>query len=326
MTTRIVAVIGCGRIGQVHARNLAGRVILDCCDQVPGRAERLRSKVKGRTAFARFEDVLERADIEAVILATPPQAHCEQILRSLEAGKAVLVEKPLCAAPRELPKIEQALAGRQGACLMVAENYYYKPSVHLLKDLLAQGTIGPLTSATVRKTVLQASASWKTELGALLEGGIHFVALLSALFDAEPVDVKAEFPGRLPGQPERHSITRLQYPGGASAELRYAWDTPAFAKGLFQHSRLSGRDGEIVFESNGLYARLRRRNANTWYFPGVRDLMGYHAMIDDFLACLADRSRVPVSDFRRAKRDLTIVFRAYGDAGPGAGGAAEALE
>ncbi len=326
MPAPAVALIGCGRIGQVHARDLAGRVVLDCCDPDLQRAERLRAMVRGRSARARFEDVIASSDIEAVVLATPPQAHCEQILQALEADKAVLVEKPLCATPRQLEQVEQALARRPGARLMVAENYYYKPSVRLLKDLLAQGAIGPLLSATVRKTFRQDSAGWKTELGALLEGGIHFIALLSALFEADPVGVETEFPGRVAGRSERHSITRLRYPGGATAELRYAWDTPALARGLFQHSRLSGRDGQIVFESNGLYARLQRRHGSRWYAPGLRDLMGYKAMTDDFLGCLADRSRAPVSDFRRAKRDLSIVFRAYGEAGFASSGVATRLE
>lgn len=307
-----VALIGCGRIGRKHARNLASRAPLDLCSPDAQKADRLRAQVGGRRVFTRYEDALASPDVGAVVLATPPHLHAGQILQAIEAGKHVLVEKPMCTTPDEVALIQGALDRWPGSLLMVAENYYYKPSVHILRKLLDDGAIGPIVSMSVAKQVLQESTGWKSELGALLEGGIHFVALISGLVEQDPVEVTAEFPGRIDGRPERHSITRLTYGGGITAVLRYAWDTPALVRGLFQHSRIVGRDGEIVFESNGLYGRVKRRSASRIFVPGLVDVLGYRAMIDDFLACLEDRSRTPRYGFTQARRDLNVVFRAYG--------------
>ena len=194
---------------------------------------------------------------------------------------------------------------------MVAENYYYKPSLVLMKELIDRGFIGAVETVDVRKCFTQETAGWKEAYGALLEGGIHFVALILGLFDAAPIRVSAEFPGRQNGQSERHSIVSLEYEGGATAELRYAWDAPSLTKGTFQHSHISGSEGKIIFESNGIYVRLKSPRKKKLYFPNLKDLMGYRAMTEDFIACLEDRSRAPHSDFAKAKRDLNIVFEAY---------------
>lgn len=306
-----IGLVGCGRIGRLHARNLAKRAHLYYCSRSRPSAERFQQEFGGAGVVGAFEDLLALPQLDAVVLASPPQFHAQQVIAALQAGKAVLAEKPLCLSPEELAAIAQVLPGRP--LLMVAENYYYKPSLALCRELIASGAIGQLRSVEVKKLTVQKPFGWKNQYGALLEGGIHFVALINALFDTAPLSVEAEFPGRQPGQPERHSITHLIYPDGARATLHYAWNQPSLTKGLFQHSQLCGTGGRIFFESNGLYTWLSAGNRNKLYFPGFGDLMGYRAMTEDFLACLEDKKRQPTSDFARAKRDLEVVFGAYGE-------------
>jgi len=307
-----IGLVGCGRIGRLHARNLKARAHLYYCSRSRPSAERFQQEFGGSGVVGSFEDLIALPQLDAVVLASPPEYHAQQVIAALGAGKAVLAEKPLCLSPAEVAAIAQVLPGRP--FLMVAENYYYKPSLALCRELIGQGAIGQLRSATVKKLTRQTPVGWKDQHGALLEGGIHFVALINALFDAAPLAVEAEFPGRQPGQPERHSHTRLIYAEGRTATLHYAWDQPSLTKGLFQHSQLRGTAGRIFFESNGLYLWLSAGNRNKLYFPGFGDLMGYRAMTADFLACLEDPGRQPVSDFARARRDLEVVFGAYGAA------------
>jgi predicted dehydrogenase len=266
--------------------------------------------------YGTFDEVLAASDVDALLISSPPAFHCHQVIAALAAGKSVLVEKPMCVSAGEVERIGAAVEARADRFLMVAENYYYKPSLRLLQWLLRQGFIGEVQQVRVRKLFAQEASGWKSAHGALLEGGIHFVALIAGLFEAveqqAPVRVTAEFPGRGKGAPERHSVTRLVYAGGAQAELRYAWNARSLLKGTFQHSRISGAEGRITFESNGLYVRLRAPRRRRLYFPGLRDLMGYRGMIRDFLQCLESGDRKPFSDFARAARDLQIVFAAYG--------------
>jgi predicted dehydrogenase len=264
-------------------------------------------------------------EVVAVVIATPPDTHTAQVVQCLQAGKSVLIEKPLCTSMAEVEAIARAAeAAPPGCTVMVAENYYYKPSLLAMKALIGDGRLGRLRRLQVRKLTRQVDDGWKSNYGALLEGGIHFVALICDLVDAamaleagalaSPTVVEADFPTRRArSEAERHSVTTLSYDGDITASLHYAWDSPSLLRGTFQHSRVEGDAGCIVFESNGLYMCHGVGLSRKVRGPQLGDLMGYGAMTSDFLACVADPERRPYSDLARAKRDLAIVFEAYGE-------------
>lgn len=301
-----VAIVGCGRIARVHAANLAPRARLAFTSRSPESARALAARFASET-LAGFEEALERPDIAAVAICSPLEHHAAQTIAALEAGKSVLVEKPMAQSRAEVEAIGRALAGRPPGSLMVAENYLYKPSLGRLRAWLPE--IGPLRRVRVSKLTRQQPSDWRVGHGALLEGGIHFVALLGAIVDAEPASVRADFPGE--GAPERHAVLELEYPSGARAEVRYGWDTPSLPGGILQHSFVEGANGRIVFESNGLYVWSRAGRGNRFRVGPFADLMGFGAMARDFLRSVRNPARRPRSDFETARRDLEVVFRAY---------------
>jgi len=313
---RGICLVGCGRIAAMHARDLAGKADLFFYDPSPDSARRLAA-AHGGEVIPTWEGVLRRPDVEALFVCSPPEFHCDQVVAGLAAGKSVLVEKPMCVCRDEIDRIAAAAEAAPSGRLMVAENYYYKPVARLLGGILREGLIGAPELIHVRKLSYQEATGWKRGYGALLEGGIHFIALVSALAEScgrdRPVRVRASFAGRTAGQPERRSHTHLEYADGMAAEVEYAWDERALLHGLMQHSHLRGSSGQAAFESNGLYVVLRAGGRRRLYCPGWRDLMGYRAMTDDFLACLKDPTREPVSSLRRARRDLEIVLAAYAE-------------
>ena len=306
-----ICLVGCGTIGRLHAGNLAAFADLYFCSRSRESAEAFQQRFKGRGVFEDFKAVLSRPEIDAVVIASPPAFHKAQVVQALEAGKAVLVEKPMCVSADEVAEIARGVERHPDVLLMVAENYYYKPSFRKIKALLDDGCIGEVKAAVVQKLSSQVPEGWKCQYGALLEGGVHFVALVSGFFGMAPVRVTAEFPGRREGAPERHSVTRLTYPNDLLVELRYSWQTKSLPGGVFQHSCIEGEAGRITFEGNGIYVWLNSRGKHRVYFPGMRDLMGYRAMTQDFLSCLENPSHQPFSDFSKARRDLQIVFDAY---------------
>ena len=317
-----VGLSGCGGIGRLHARNLAERgVELRFHNRTREKAEAFAGDFGGSVCLS-FSELVEASD--GVVVATPPEMHAEQTLQALAAGTPVLVEKPLCVDAGELLRIEEAAAtAPDGAFVMVAENYYYKPSQVLMREIVTWDGVGAVHSMRVKKLTGQESEGWKAGYGALLEGGIHFVALIADLADAAlarrqepapvraPLQVEAAFPTAGRGSPERRCRLDLTWDGRLEAHLLYAWDLPTLGKGVFQHSRVDGAVGRILFESNGLYLHVRGPGRRGLSFPGFADLMGYGAMTDDFLLCLSCREAEPYSSLTRARRDLDIVHRAY---------------
>ena len=268
---RHIGLLGCGRIGQVHAANVAAGLEhgaqLVFCSESGISAQRLQSKFGGRVC-GDLSAMLGMPEVAAVIIATPPHLHAVQAIECLQAGKSVLVEKPLCTTLAQVEQMERAAAVAAPCFAMVAENYYYKPSLQSMKELIASGRLGGLRRVRVRKMTRQLDAGWKSGYGALLEGGIHFVALISDLVDCalaaapdsplSPIAVEADFPSRDSADAvERHSVTGWRYDGDVTASLHYAWDVPSLLRGTFQHSYIEGDAGRILFESNGLYLHFK---------------------------------------------------------------------
>lgn len=265
-SSKKICIVGCGSIAQVHAKHLREKAELHFVSRRRESAEALCSEFSGTTVYDNYEQALQ-ATIDGVVICTPPEHHAEQTIAALQHEKGVLVEKPLCTDEDALTHLAQAVSTHPEVPFLVAENYYYKPSLERLRWILEQGFIGPLQSIHVRKCFTQAAVGWKSGYGALLEGGIHFIALISGLVDLAPISVRAHFPNRIDGETERHSQIHMDYGSGLNATLHYAWNVPSLTKGVFQHSRIEGEAGRILFESNGLYVRLSSPERSGLFFP-----------------------------------------------------------
>ncbi|MEQ8187600.1 MAG: Gfo/Idh/MocA family oxidoreductase [Candidatus Eremiobacterota bacterium] len=311
-----ICIIGCGHIAQSHVKKLSGKVKFYFYSIIKEEAEALNKKSGGSGFFNSFDEVLADSNIDGVIICSPPEFHKDQIVKSLEADKDVLVEKPMCISEEEILEIEETFAKQKNSFLMVAENYYYKPSLKKIKELLPY--IGNIKSLSIKKAFTQKSADWRSKYGSLLEGGIHFVSLLSDIVDDMPVEVKAAFPGYKESAPERSSVLDLTYKNNIKAKLIYSWNTKSLPLGVFQTSYIYGDKGTITFESNGLYIYIKSEKLTNLYIPDPFDLTGNKGLAADFISAINERRkdhRKPYSDFYKARRDLSIIFMAYKHAG-----------
>ena len=96
-----VCLVGCGAIGAIHARNLRGHARVSFCSGLADNARRFQHQYGGERAYDSYDEVLVDPAVDGVVLATPPQLHCDQVVAALQAGKGVLVEKPMCVSPEE---------------------------------------------------------------------------------------------------------------------------------------------------------------------------------------------------------------------------------
>jgi len=304
-----VAISSCGSIARRHAKNLQGRVDLYFHSRSFEKSAAMAREFGGQAFKGSFEDLVSEDKINGIIICSPPELHFDQAKLALQASKNVLVEKPLCVSPEELELLDQCAQENPKSFLGVAENYYYKPSFKKLRGLIERGAIGDLRRLDIKKLNQQNPRAWKTKFGALLEGGIHFVALMNGLVEKPYLKLKAEIGAS--EKIERSSSLLVEYENGVQARLRYAWNRPALLKGLFQHSRIEGSEGEFRFESNGIYINFRSyRVGAPAFMPFLKDIAGYRAMVENFIAKLQGREEF-YSDFGKAKRDLRLVFDAY---------------
>jgi len=104
----------------------------------------------------------------------------------------------------------------------------------------------------------------------------------------------------------------IEYAEGPVGVLSYSWDVASPLAGI-RASRIYGREGSLVFESNGLFIATSGRR---WRirFPRLGDMLGYHAMFADFLQAWRARTE-PRMTLARARRDVEVVEEAYQSAG-----------
>ena len=141
-----IAVIGAGYWGPNLARNLRASEewrLDTICDLDLERAERVAATIGGVRVSDSVEDVLADPRIDAVAIATPAATHHGLALAALEAGKHVLVEKPLAdSSEHGLAMIESAEA--RGLVLMADHTYCYTPAVLKIRELIAEGALGDI--------------------------------------------------------------------------------------------------------------------------------------------------------------------------------------
>src|SRR5437016_1193265 len=171
-----VAVVGCGRIGRVHARNAAGnsRASLVMVFDVAGAAAEQTATELGVKAARSLEEVLSERSVDAVLVATPTDTHVPLITAAVKAGKAVLCEKPVDLDPQRARECWSGSAGGNPR-VVIGFNRRFDPSFRALRERLQRGEIGTLELAliTSRDPAPPPAAYIKTSGGLMRDMTIH---------------------------------------------------------------------------------------------------------------------------------------------------------
>jgi predicted dehydrogenase len=141
-----LAVIGAGYWGPNLVRNAAATPAFDLkwlCDLDEERARVVLGRYTTVKATASYEQVLADPAVAAVAIATPAATHFDLVRAALEAGKHVLVEKPLTSSVSEGEKLAR-LAEHSGLVLMCDHTYCYTSAVRQIRELIRAGEIGEI--------------------------------------------------------------------------------------------------------------------------------------------------------------------------------------
>ena len=146
MSERVnIGVLGVGRIGRMHVRNLVTQVpearVVAVADIIEEAAHQVAAANGVPDAYGDPRHVIERKDIDAVVICTSTDTHATLIEQAAEAGKHVFCEKPL---DLDLERIDRVLAkvAAAGVKLQVGFQRRFDPSFRRARDLIAEGKIG----------------------------------------------------------------------------------------------------------------------------------------------------------------------------------------
>ena len=178
-----VGMVGAGWIAGEHRRVLsetADAELVAVCDTDPGRAAALADRTGART-YADWRYMLDREDLGALFVCTPPRAHREPAVAALGSGLPVYLEKPIARTSLDAAAIVAA-ASSAGAVCAVGYQWHALDLLLELPGLLAGQQIGLLAGTSIGPTQ---SRPWFTDMraggGNLLERGSHHLDLIRAV-------------------------------------------------------------------------------------------------------------------------------------------------
>jgi predicted dehydrogenase len=219
-----VALVGCGAFGAFvldAIRDIPALRIVACADADRQRAQVLADRY-GAAVHTSVEDLTAAADVDVIVLATPPAAHADAAVTALRAGKHVFCEKPMALTVEDAARVEAESRTSRGVFL-VDHVLRYNPVLRLLQRLVQEQLLDPL-----RRFAFENDASdedlgpdhWFWDPlrsgGIHVEHGVHFFDAANALMGSDPIQVQGTEVRRADGPVDIVVATAI-HPGGAVA-------------------------------------------------------------------------------------------------------------
>ncbi|MDO8632654.1 MAG: Gfo/Idh/MocA family oxidoreductase [Phycisphaerales bacterium] len=224
-TKLAIGVIGCGHWGPNHIRvfsELERSRVLACADSNPARLEGVRQRFpKVRTATD-YRSLLDDPLIDAVVIATPTGTHARLATEAIQAGKHVLLEKPMCATAEEAAALAR-LADDSDRVLMIGHVFLFNGGINKLREIVATGELGRIHYLDAVRTNL---GPVRGDVNALFDLGTHDISIFNYLLGAAPTAVSAQGSCITQADVEDVCFATLHYPGGTLAHLHVSWLNP----------------------------------------------------------------------------------------------------
>tara|TARA_B100000674_G_scaffold448649_1_gene417192 strand:- start:201 stop:1241 length:1041 start_codon:yes stop_codon:yes gene_type:complete len=221
------ALVGCGYWGPNLARNIAANSAMSLaaiCDQSAAVRDEFAKRYPEAAVFDTTESLLADETIDAVVLATPSGLHYQQALETLEAGKHVMVEKPLSHTVAEASELIDAAASRD-RILMVGHTFLYNNIVQDVKTRIDSGELGDVLYAYAQRLNL---GRFRQDSDVVWTLAPHDISILNYWFDALPEQVSARGSAFIHRRTDIAEVAfcQIDYPNDRIAHLHLSWLDP----------------------------------------------------------------------------------------------------
>jgi predicted dehydrogenase len=340
-----IGIIGAGMIAQDHARNLAasGRcTIAAIADINPQAAQAVADKHGIPKIFTDYRAMLDEPTIDAVLICTPPFLHKRMFIDALDAGKHVLIEKPLATTRTDCATMLRARRAhpRLIVCEASCRHSRLQPKFRLVKKIIDSGALGEIYHIHHNAVGRQArpgieyhpAAKWFLNKklaggGIMIDCGVYDLSFhLGLLGDRHSLKslqsfVKQGLDSKDPGTPvfdvEEHGCVLMKFDHG----LSYYWERASHANNeAANETRIYGTKGGIKLSyctweppeisffdvSNGGKGKARTAIQK----PSMKSHSGDNKALDEhFLDCLECKAK-PAMPVELAAKHLDIIFKA----------------
>ncbi|MEN8204149.1 MAG: Gfo/Idh/MocA family oxidoreductase [Bacteroidota bacterium] len=319
MEIKKIAMLGGGFIGDFYIHALHGHRRPDRVEVVYSRSTSSAKKVAERHGINHWTDNMAEAvnhpGIDTVVVALPNFQHLEAVRLATEAGKAVLVTKPLGRNASEAREMLE-LVEKHGVFHGYLEDLCYTPKTLKAVESVKKGALGDILWVRARETHPGPHSDWfwDPELsggGAIIDLGCHCIEIARNYVGKEvkPVEVMCWADTQVkPIDAEDHAIALVKYATGAIAQFEVSW---CFRGGMDLRDEVMGVEGTIFLNhflrtgfdmytavGEGDYVAEKAESATGWLFPVGDEVnaLGYDHMFTDMFNAM-DEGKQPMENF-----------------------------
>jgi predicted dehydrogenase len=220
-----IGVVGLGHWGPNHVRvfgQTAGARVVVAADPSADRRRHVSNLYRDVELVASADDVFTRADVDAVVIATPARTHFELARTALESGKHVLLEKPMCTSLVEAQALFD-VARATDRVLIHGHVFVYNTGVRYIKEGLQRGEFGVPQYVHATRTNL---GPIRPDVNVVEDLATHEITIFDYLFDRAPNWVSATGSRLLGTDREDVAFVTLEYGESTLAHVHVSWLNP----------------------------------------------------------------------------------------------------
>jgi predicted dehydrogenase len=246
-----VAIVGCGYWGPNLIRNFFASShfhVAMVVEKDPVRLESIRTLYPSLPTSLEFASALA-PEIRLVVLATPPETHHALGMATLNAGKHLLVEKPMALSSEHCRELNE-LAAQKNLKVMVDHTFLFNPAVEYIKSCITSGDLGELRYLDSTRINL---GLFQEKINVVWDLAPHDFSIVDFLLDEKPVSVSAIGAGHLNKEIENLAYVTFKYSSGMICHFNFNWLSPVKVR----KTLLGGSKKMILYDDNEPTEKLR---------------------------------------------------------------------
>jgi len=247
-----VAVIGAGYWGPNLIRNFLSQDEVEnviACDRDENRLAKMQKTFHGIEISTDYEEVIKRADVEIVAIATPVSLHYEIAKKSLLAGKHCWIEKPMTVNSAEAEELI-ALADQHNLKIFVDHTFIYTGAVRKMKEIITSGRLGELyyfDSVRVNLGLFQ------HDVNVIWDLAPHDLSIMDYLLESKPLAVSATGSCHVGNGLEDIAYLTVQFENNLIAHFHVNWLAPV----KIRKTLIGGTKSMIVYDDTEASEKLK---------------------------------------------------------------------
>lgn len=325
MTGKVRAgVIGCGYWGPNLIRNFVyheDATVTAVCDAVDERAERMARMYGVPLATTDPEAVIKSPDVDVVVVATPARTHAALARAAIEAGKHVVVMKPMTTSVEEAEELVD-LAERQGVVLAVDHTFVYTGAVRMMRELVVSGALGEIfyvDSVRINLGVFQSDVNVIWDLAA------HDISIIDYVLGGMlPTQVSAVGAAHAGGRRENIAYLTMRYGPSIIGHVHVNWLAPAKirrtivggSKQMIVYDDMQPSEKLLIYDKGvtitadddpeKVYSELVQYRSGDVLAPRLDDREALAVEVDELISCIL-HGGTPTSDGHAGLRAVRVL-------------------